>query len=102
MKVNFEFQHVRSGENIIDGLGNVVFNSGGDFLFGHRYGIDAKYIEFLDGERINQNIFTLNFKIEPIRELWFDVVLKLISERNVTKEVSKNSIFAFLRMMFNL
>lgn len=101
MKVNFEFQHVRSGENIYDGQGNLIFNAGGDFMIGHRELIDAKYINFLDGERINRNIFSFNFRIEPIREVWFDLFYRYIAERNVIKETSVNSSFAYLRMMFN-
>lgn len=101
MKVNFEFQHVRSGENIYDGQGNLIFNAGGDYMTGHRELIDAKYINFLDGERINQNIFSFSFRIEPIRELWFDLFYRYIAERNVTKETSLNTSYAYLRMMFN-
>ncbi|MEW6508257.1 MAG: capsule assembly Wzi family protein [Bacteroidota bacterium] len=101
MRVNFEFQHVRAGENIYDGQGNLIFNAGGDFMLGHRELIDAKYINFLDGERINQNIFSFKFRIEPIREVWFDLFYKYIAERNVSKETSVNTNFAYLRMMFN-
>lgn len=101
MKINLEFQHVRSGENIYDGQGNLLFNAGGDFMVGHRELIDAKYINFLDGERINKNIFSLNFRIEPVREVWFDLYYKYIAEKNVTKETSFNTNFAYLRMMFN-
>lgn len=101
MRINLEFQHVRSGENIYDGQGNLLFNAGGDFMVGHRELIDAKYINFLDGERINQNIFSFNFRIEPVREIWFDLFYRYIAERNVTKETSLNTSFAYLRMMFN-
>lgn len=101
IRVNLEYQHVRSGENIYDGQGNLIFNAGGDFMIGHRELIDAKYINFLDGERINQNIFSFNFKIEPVREVWFDLFYKYIAERNVTKETSLITSFAYLRMMFN-
>lgn len=101
MRVNLEFQHVRSGENLYDGQGNLIFNAGGDFMIGHRELIDAKYIDFLDGERINQNIYSFNFRIEPIREVWFDLFYKYIAERNVTRDTSVNTSFACLRMMFN-
>ncbi len=101
MKVNFEFQHVRSGENIYDGQGNLIFNAGGDYMTGHRELIDAKYINFLDGERINQNIFSFNFRIEPVREVWFDLFYRYVAERNVTKETLLNTSYACLRMMFN-
>lgn len=102
LRVNLEYQFVRSGENIYDGQGNLIFNAGGDFLIGHRELIDAKYINFLDGERINQNILTLNLKFEPVRELWFDIVYKFIAEKNVTNDRSGTTSFAYLRMMFNI
>ncbi|MDQ7816161.1 MAG: hypothetical protein RDU14_03995 [Melioribacteraceae bacterium] len=101
MRLNLQFQHVRSGENIYDGQGILIFNAGGDFMVGHRELIDSKYINFLDGERINQNIITFNFKIEPVRELWFDIVYKYIAERNVTNNSSGTTSFAYLRMLFN-
>lgn len=101
MKINVEYQHVRSGENIYDGQGNLIFNAGGDYMIGHRELVDAKYINFLDGERINQNIFSFNFRIEPVREVWFDFYYKYIAEKNVTKETSLNTSIAYIRMMFN-
>lgn len=101
MRLNLEYQFVRSGENIYDGQGNMIFNAGGDFLIGHRESIDAKYINFLDGERINKNILTLNFRFEPVRELWFDIMCKFIAEKNITNGASDNTSYAFLRMLFN-
>lgn len=101
LRIDLEYQHVRSGENIYDGQGNLIFNAGGDFMIGHRERIDAKYIKFLDGERINQNILGFNLRYEPVREVWFDLQFKYIAERNVTKETSLNSGFAYLRMIFN-
>lgn len=101
MRLNLEFQHVRSGENIYDGQGNLIFNAGGDFMVGHRELIDEKYIKFLDGELTNQNIFTFNFKVEPVREVWFDIVYKYIAEKNVTNDYSRTTSFAYLRLLFN-
>lgn len=101
MKGKFEFQRVRSAENIYDAFGNVVFNAGGDPLFAHRLSIDPEHIDFLDGERINQNIFTLNFRIEPVRELFFDFAYKYIIEKNLTKETSFYSSYAFIKMTFD-
>ena len=97
----FEFQRVRSGENIYDAFGNVVFNAGGDPLFAYRMEIDPEHIDFLDGERINQNIFTMNFRVEPVRELFFDFAYKYIIEKNLTKETSLYSSYAFIKMTFD-
>ena len=97
---NIEYQQVRSAENIYDGLGNLIFNSGGDYMVPWREGIDAKYIDFLEGERINQNIFAVSFRIEPVREIYFDLLYKFVSQKNLTNKISENSSFAYLQMMF--
>lgn len=100
LRGNFEYQHVRSGKNIYDGIGNVIFNAGGDILFPWREGVDAKYIQFLDGEKINQNIYTLSFRVEPIRELYFDLFYKYLAQRDLSKQISEYSSYAYLKMTF--
>ncbi|MBM4170843.1 MAG: capsule assembly Wzi family protein [Ignavibacteria bacterium] len=102
MRLNAEAQFVRSGENLYDALGNVVFNAGGDYLFGHREVIDANKINFLEGERINQNIFILNFKYEPIRELWLDIVFQYSIRNNLYRDFKSYSSLAYIRLLFNL
>ena len=98
LRGNFEFRRIRSGENIYDGQGNLLFNAGGDFLVPYRDGIDPQHIEFLAGERINKNIFTFSFRYEPIRDIFFDVLYRLSLERNLTREISNNSSYAYLKM----
>lgn len=98
LRGNLEFQRVRSGENIFDGRGNLLFNAGGNYMIPHRQAIDSTHIDFLEGERVNQNIFTLSFRVEPIREVFFDLFYKLILERNLIKEVSNNSGYAYIKM----
>lgn len=98
----FEYQFIRSGENMFDALGNVVLNSGGDPFFAHRIDIDPQHISFLDGERINQNIFTLNLRLEPIREIYFDILFKYIIENNLTEEITNYTSYGFLRMIFEI
>jgi hypothetical protein len=100
LRGNFEFQRVRSGKNICDGLGNVLFNSGGDIFFPYRDGIDSEHINTLDGDRINQNIFTLSFRAEPIREVYFDLLYRFIEQRDVTKKITEDTNIAFLKMTF--
>ncbi len=94
----FEYQFIRSGENMFDALGNVVFNSGGDAFLEHRIDIDAKHVAFLDGERINQNIFTFDIRFEPIREVYFDILYKYIIQKNITKDLTDYSSYGFIRM----
>lgn len=100
LRGNFEFQHIRSGENIYDALGNLVFNAGGDYFIGHREGIDSKYIKFLDGDRYNKNIYTISLRVEPIRELYFDILYKYCAEKDFSKDVTNYTSFAYLKMMF--
>lgn len=98
----FEFQLIRSGENMYDALGNVVFNSGGDPLFAHRVDMDDEHISFLDGERIDQKIFTFKLQLEPIREVYFDFLYKYIIRENITKDFTDYSSYGFIRMNFEI
>ena len=102
MRLNFQYQYIRHGENIYDSQGNLSFNAGGDAFVAHRDNIDPVRIEFLDGERINTNIFTIGFKFEPVRQVVFDLVFKEVFKKNITHDVSNNSTYAYLRMMFEI
>ena len=102
IRFSFDYQYIRHGQNIFDSRGNVVFNSGGDAFFPHRDGFDPVNIEFLDGERINQNIFTLNIKLEPWRNFIFDLFLRESMNKNITRYITKNSSYGYLRMMFEI
>ena len=102
MRLNFQYQYIRHGENIYDSQGNLSFNAGGDAFVAHRNNIDPVRIEFLDGERINTNIFTIGFKFEPVRQVVFDLVFKEVFKKNITHDVSNNSTYAYLRMMFEI
>lgn len=102
LRLAFEYQSVRSGENIYDGQGNLVFNAGGDYLAGHREAIDPHYINFLDGERTNQNIFTFSFRYEPIREFYFDLLYKYIWARDLTIEKNYDSSYGYIKLTFEL
>jgi hypothetical protein len=100
LRGNFEYQHVRSGENIYDGLGNVLFNSGGDIFFPYRDGIDSEHINTLDGDKVNQNILTLSFRAEPIREVYFDLLYRYIQKHDLAKDITEDTSIAFLKMTF--
>jgi hypothetical protein len=102
IRLNFEFQHIRHGGNIYDSQGNLVFNSGGDPFVAHRDNIDPIDINFLDGERINTNIFTFDLRFEPIRQFFFDVVFRQTIQKNVTRELSNNSSYGFIKMQFEM
>jgi len=102
MRFNFDYQYIRHGDNIYDSQGNLLFNAGGDPFVAHRDGIDPIDIEFLDGERINKNIFTFDFRIEPIRQFVFDIVFRQIMQKNITQEITNNSSYGYLQLMFEL
>ena len=102
LRLNFDFQHIRHGDNIYDPFGNLIFNSGGDVFIAHRDNIDPVNIEFLDGERINTNIFTFGMRYEPIRQVFLDLVYKQIIQKNATRDISNNSSYGYLKLQFEL
>jgi len=102
IRFNFDYQYIRHGQNFYDSQSNLVFNAGGDAFVSHRDNIDPMRIDFLDGERINQNIFTFNVRYEPYRNFVFDLFFRETMSRNISREVSTNSRYGYLRLMFEL
>ncbi|MBA4405990.1 hypothetical protein C0389_01820 [bacterium] len=102
IRLNFDYRYIRHGENIYDSQGTLSFNAGGDAFVPHRDRIDPVRIEFLDGERINTNIFSINFRFEPVRQFVFDLVLVEVMKKNITHDISDNSGYAYLKMMFEM
>ena len=61
------YQKQRSGVGyIIDSNGEMIYNSGGDINRGD--GDFLVYHPFLDGNRINRNIYTVDLRVEPIKQ----------------------------------
>jgi len=102
IRFNFEYQYIRHGENIYNSQGALSFNAGGDAFVPHRDNIDPVQIEFLDGERINTNIFTLDFRFELVRQIVFNIVFREIIKKNITRDISDNSSYAYLKVMFEM
>jgi hypothetical protein len=102
VRFNFEYRYIRHGQNIYDSQGNISFNAGGDAFFAHRDDVDPTRIEFLDGERINTNIFTLDLRYEPLRNVVFNFVFREIYKKNITRDLPDNSSYAYLKLMFEL
>lgn len=89
-----EFRAIRSGENIYTPDGNLHYNAGGDPFVIHRDGIEARYIDFLSGERINHQMISAGIRFEPIRDFIFDFNYQYIRENKITRELkNKNSLF---------
>jgi hypothetical protein len=101
IRLNLEYQYVRHGNNVYDAQGNLIFNAGGDALVGHRLS-DPIIIQFLSGERINTNVFTFDLRLEPVRQFVFNIVYNGIIKKNITRDISENSSYGYLKLMFEL
>ena len=84
IRASLNYRFVRRGENIYDEAGNLIKNVGGDINVSH--GPDPEYDNayFLDGERINSNIFQVGLRIEPVRDFIFNIIYNYDHEKNVT------------------
>lgn len=102
IRLNFDYQYIRHGQNIYDSQGNLVFNAGGDAFVAHRDIVDPIQIDFLDGERINQNIFTFNVRYEPLRNFILDLFYREIMNKNISREISADSRYGYLKLTFEL
>ncbi|OGU54585.1 MAG: hypothetical protein A2V66_02330 [Ignavibacteria bacterium RBG_13_36_8] len=98
IRINIEYEKVRSGENEINSNGLLIKNVGGDMFQGHRDGIDSDEAQFLDGIKINNDIFTFNIRLEPIRDLIFDLTYRHNFENNLSTNVRSENNFAFMKM----
>lgn len=64
------FKHQRSGENFIDSTGKLI-NVGSNILLG-----DSDFVRvngFLDGQRVNRNIFIAELTWQPIWQYYFSI-----------------------------
>jgi hypothetical protein len=98
IRTELEYRKVRSGENVYDENGELVFNSGGDIFQSIRNDIDDEHVKFLAGERIDNNIFSVLLRIEPIRDLIFDIVYVNNCQENITNGISENISYGYIKM----
>lgn len=84
LRINLGFQKIRRGENIYAADGTLERNVGGDVFQTFRVGIDPDQSFFLDGIRINNNIYTVSLSYEPIRDFRFDLQYSYVTENNLT------------------
>jgi len=98
IRLNLEYQRIRSGNNLLDGQGNVIYNVGSDIFVPWREGIDSDEAIFLDGERINNDVFTFDLRIEPVRDIYFDIIYKHNFENNLTYSSQFDSGYGLIRM----
>ncbi|MBS1492573.1 MAG: hypothetical protein JST55_03630 [Bacteroidetes bacterium] len=100
LQLNLLFKKIRKGNNILDANGNLVKNVGGDVFQTYRYDIDPEDMYFLDGERVNTNVYAMDLKYEPITGFNFHLVYNYIGMSNITKDTFSDVSFAYLK--FNL
>ncbi len=101
-RISLKYQYIRSGENIFDKEGRLLFNAGGDAFVAFRNNIDPKYVDFLDGERINQNIITANLRYEPWRKFYIDLTYKKLFDKNVTRNLLSSNSLAMFSFWFEM
>jgi Capsule assembly protein Wzi len=71
LNITFTFKHQRSGMNITDSTGQIVTNVGSNILHGE--GDFLTKNEFLQGLRVDRNIFIAEITWQPIRQYFFSV-----------------------------
>lgn len=97
-RLNLEFSRIRKGNNVYDNCGNLVRNTGGDISQPFRYGTDDPEARFLDGERVNTNMVTLNFRFIPVRNYIFDFYYIYQIDNNLSKGFKNDFSYGFVRL----
>lgn len=83
-RVNLEYRHTRSGKNIYGTDGILVKNVGGDVFQPYRYNVDNTHAAFLDGLRFDYDFISAGLRLEPWREIYFDLTYNFSQEKNVS------------------
>uniref|UniRef100_A0A7V2ZKM6 Capsule assembly protein Wzi n=1 Tax=Ignavibacterium album TaxID=591197 RepID=A0A7V2ZKM6_9BACT len=97
IRLTGEFRFSRKGNNVYDENGNLIKNVGGDIFLSHPDIVENKTAKFLDGERVNTSHLILGFRIEPIREFYFDIFFNYISLENLTKSITENFSYGLIK-----
>lgn len=97
IRLTGEFRFTRKGNNIYDENGNLIKNVGGDIFLSHTTTEENRPAKFLDGERINTYHLMLGFRIEPVREFYFDIFFNYLSFKNLSKSVTNNLSYGLIK-----
>ncbi|GBD88051.1 hypothetical protein BMS3Abin03_01985 [bacterium BMS3Abin03] len=97
IRFSMEYRHQRSGENIYDADGNLVRNVGGDIFLTHGGNPVNKEAFFLDGIRINNDIFQAGFRIEPVRDFIFDIIYNYSIEDHITEGFKQDYSYGLIK-----
>lgn len=92
-----EYRFMREGNNTYDDQGNLIKNVGGDMFLSHPPVVENEIALFLDGERLNTSFYSIGFRIEPVREFYFDIIYNYISENNLTKNFSDDFSYGIIK-----
>jgi hypothetical protein len=88
------YEHQRSGENVLDSLGNITLNVGSDPLHGNG-DMDRENI-FLNGNRVDRNIIIAELSWQPIRQYYLIAKFQNINIDNLYNSTKlKDNIFFF-------
>ncbi len=95
LRCDFLYRHQRHGEGIItDSAGNLIANYGGNINFG----LGDAYLRtngFLDGTRINSDIFTAAVCWQPVKQFYFDGKFQYRHTKNITEGIVYDDSYYF-------
>ena len=97
MRVSLDYRYIRSGENVYDTSGTLIKNVGGDIEINHGQIPENETAIFLDGIRINNNIFEAGIRVEPIRDYIFSFIYQYDYEKNLTLGLTNHQSYCVLR-----
>jgi len=100
LRLELDYRHVRRGENVYNEEGNLVKNVGSDVFLTHGSRPDNKSAPFLDGIRINHDIYQAKLRIEPIRDYIFEIIYNYHIENNLTIGEKSDQSFAYIRLIW--
>jgi hypothetical protein len=99
ISASLEYRHQRSGENFYDVDGSLIENVGGDIFYSHESRKSDTAI-FLDGIRINTDIFQAGIRIEPARDFIFDIIYNYKIENNITEGYLDDFSYGLIKFTF--
>jgi hypothetical protein len=97
MRVSLNYRYIRSGENVYDTSGTLIKNVGGDIEISHGPQPQNETAIFLDGIRINNNIFEAGIRVEPIRDFIFSFLYQYNYEKNLTLNLTNHQSYCVLK-----
>jgi len=97
IRLSFDYRYIRSGENVYDTSGTLIKNVGGDIDISHGPIPENETALFLDGIRINNNIFSAAVRVEPIRDFIFHFTYQYDYEENLTLGTNNKQSYGVIR-----